>query len=45
MMSLCRDSGAQLSTLLRRMEAMIMDMKHLTDDVVSKYDSVLIKVS
>lgn len=41
-MHLCRDSGAQFSALLRSMEVMIMRAKHLTDDVLSKYDSVLI---
>lgn len=39
-MSLCRDSGAHLSTLLS-VEVMILHMKHLTDDVTSKHDSVL----
>lgn len=39
-MSLCRDSGAHLSTLLS-VEVKILHMKHLTDDVTSKHDSVL----
>lgn len=40
MLSLCMDSGAHLSTLLS-VEVMILHMKHLTDDVTSKHDSVL----
>lgn len=39
-MSLCRDGGAHLSTPLS-VEVIILHMKHLTDDVTSKHDSVL----